>query len=196
MKTSTKAVNMTMGWREMLVEWMRMEWSERSSGVTLAVRGSMAPWQGSTWWDVQEEQRSADWGVQTRRSLDFSDMLMQNHSLGVRRVSLHPLKEMSFGCLLLALVGAHDTWCISRGQVSDLSWPFVWSTKWFPRFYHQHPPHSSEHISVWGAKRHFRLGACCSSLSLSLCFCFSLGMSRRRRGTLAGRGFIKMSCVV
>lgn len=84
--------------------------------------------------------------------------------------------------VLLALFGGHDTWCISRGQVSDYSWPFVCSTKQCPRTYDQHPPCSSEHISVWGAaERHFRPGACCSSLSLSLCLCFLLGMSRRTR---------------
>lgn len=116
----------------------------------------------------------------------FQDMLVRRHSLAVQQEGLHIATPSEGVCLtwlvcrLLALSAAHDTWCISRGQESDYSWPFVWSTKQCPGSYARHPPYSSEHISVWGAaERQFRPRACCSSLSLSLCLCFSLRVAYR-----------------
>lgn len=55
---------------------------------------------------------------------------------------------------LLALVGKHDTWCISRGQISDCSWPFVCRTKQFHLLHDQQSLHSSKYISVQGAEKH------------------------------------------
>lgn len=64
---------------------------------------------------------------------------------------LQPLEV--FVLFLLALVWTHETRCISRGQISDCSWPFVCSAK-----YHlpqdQQSTLSSEHISVQGAEKY------------------------------------------
>lgn len=92
---------------------------------------------------------------------------------------------------LLALVGKHDTWCISRGQISDCSWPFVCRTKQFHLLQGQQSLHSSEYISVQGAEKYvLQSGGCYSllwrvSIPHSACWAkathkldqFSLGMS-------------------
>lgn len=49
---------------------------------------------------------------------------------------------------LLALVWTLDTWCISRGQISDCRWPFVCRTKHFHILQDQQSPRPSEYISV------------------------------------------------
>lgn len=185
METGTKAVNVTMSWCEMLVERMRMEWRERSSGTTLAVCGKRdSTMKFRCMRDGQEESRAnCDWLPA------FQDMLMQSHSLGAqresRRVAIHPPKEFVRDRLFVG-------YSPYLGHVTHDVYPGVKNLITAGHSYEAqnsigalitsvHRIHQNIYLCEGAAERHFKPGACCSSLSLSLCLCFSLCMWRRTR---------------
>lgn len=160
MKTGRKAMNMIKGWSEMFIKRTRngMKCTQRQphQDGTLAVHGGLGSIKSlDSMRDGKEAERCRLWCITMTTDGNYAGCTAGKLWNGCVHLTIWFCFSLFFFFFLLALVGSHDTWCISRGQVSDCSWPFVWRTKLCHCLQEQRPPPSSQCVSVQGAQRHF-----------------------------------------